>query len=313
MKLNIFKISLLTCFFSAISLCGGAQNLVPNPSFEDTVMCPTGLGDFSVIGWSNPTLASPDYFNYCNIGNVGVPQNVFGYQNARTGNAYVGFHTSDFSSTDYREYVQCQLTSIFEAGKNYEVSFYVSKTDSSTKACDNIGVYLSSTAINSSNNQNLPYTPQVVSPPNNPIIDVVEWIQIIDTVTAIGGEQFLTIGVFTNNTNTNWIITSGGWESEAHYYIDDVSVKQIATNSINESNSAHISIFPNPSSGKININSATLVEKLTIHSSLGQLVFSQYPDSANFEVDLSQLSKGVYYINVNTRKSIITKKIIINP
>lgn len=313
----LLKLSIAICLLVGFCFTGFGQesvNLVVNPSFEDTVACPPWLGDDlnSVTNWTNPTWASPDHFHSCNNGDVGVPQNVFGYQDARTGNAYVGVHTSDFSSNDYREYVQGQLISPLEAGKYYEVSFFVSRTDSSTKACDNIGAYLSTVSISASNNQNLPYTPQVVSKENNPITNDTGWVQIIDTIVAVGGEQYLTLGVFTNNTNTNWVSVSGGWESEAHYYIDDVSVKEISSNSVSEFNQTQISVYPNPANGHIYVNSPTTMESLTIYSTIGQLVFKQSPKSNNYQVDLSQFSEGIYYVKINTHNSIITNKIIIN-
>src|SRR5437868_4295396 len=77
-----------------------SQNLVPNSSFENLITCPQNpsgacmffidvLGN-SCSNWHNVGCGSADYFNSCNNGFVGVPQNDFGYQNARTGIAYIG-------------------------------------------------------------------------------------------------------------------------------------------------------------------------------------------------------------------------------
>ena len=220
-----FLILLLLTLFFKYSF---TQNLVINPSFEDTLCCPVGLDDLNCVGtWTNPTRATPGYFNSCSVWQAGVPQNDVGLQFARTGSAYAGGHTSDFTSTDYREYIQGKFISPLEEGKHYEVSFYVSLADSSTKACDNIGAYLHANAFSVSNNLNLPFTPQVVSPSNQPITDVMGWTQVVDTIIATGGEQYITIGVFTNNTSTNWVNVLGGWMSEPFYYIDDVSVIKI--------------------------------------------------------------------------------------
>jgi hypothetical protein len=303
-------ISSFLLFFALLEL-NCQVNLVPNPSFEDTISCPTGLGDFNVLNWNNPTLATPDYFNSCTNGDIGVPINVFGFQNARTGSAYVGMHTSDFSSTDYREYIQCQLISPLESGKYYEVSFFVSRTDSSTKACDNIGAFLSSNNISLSDNQNFPYLPQIVSKYNIPITDNIDWVQIIDTLIAVGDEQYLTIGVFSNNENTNWIPVSGGWEFEAHYYFDDVSVKLISSSAIDENNQIQISLFPNPVSKFLYVNSPEYIENIFIRSTTGQIILDQMPLSKNFKVDISQFSEGIYFVTASTNNYMITNKIIV--
>jgi gliding motility-associated-like protein len=186
-----------------------------------------GINDFSVSDWKSPTIATPDYFHPCNTTNTSVPKNAWGYQYSRTGLSHVGVLASSFDTeNEYREYIQCQLKSPLIVGKKYRVSFNVSRADSSTKACDNIGAYFSTTVISSTDNIYLPYTPQVISPLNNPIVDPTGWEEISGTYIAIGGEQYLTIGIFTNNTNTNWTLVSGGIIQEAYYYIDDVCVSE---------------------------------------------------------------------------------------
>ena len=84
---------LLIVWLSMFSF-GKAQNLVPNPSFEDFTTCPTTLGTggpLQCIPWIG--INSADYFNVCGGFLIGVPINILGYQEARTGAAYAGiFH-----------------------------------------------------------------------------------------------------------------------------------------------------------------------------------------------------------------------------
>lgn len=81
-SMKLLRLSTLIFLFS---VCGYAQNLVPNPSFEDTLQCPNG--DFNNIKfWINPTSATPDIFNSCSTdGFTGVPVNYFGNQSASMG------------------------------------------------------------------------------------------------------------------------------------------------------------------------------------------------------------------------------------
>jgi OOP family OmpA-OmpF porin len=202
-----------------------AQNLVPNPSFEDYDSCPQGTSDFSVKDWVNPTTATPDYYNVCSSFEVGIPSNFFGYQSAKSGSAYIGIHTSNLGNfdSDYREYVQCKLIKPLEVYKTYRISFYVSLSDSSLKACDNIGAYLSKTPVSLADNLNLNFNPQIVSERNVPFSNKEEWIEISGVFIATGGEQYITIGIFSNNINTSSLDLTSGW-FEPYYYIDDVSV-----------------------------------------------------------------------------------------
>lgn len=59
-------------------------NLVPNPSFEDTVSCPNYANQIDkAVGW-HASRNTPDYFNGCDwlTSNQSVPNNFRGYQYA---------------------------------------------------------------------------------------------------------------------------------------------------------------------------------------------------------------------------------------
>ncbi|MCE9539031.1 MAG: hypothetical protein K8R85_07425 [Bacteroidetes bacterium] len=90
-KLLLF--SLLIFSFTFLN----AQNLVPNPSFEQYSSCPnTECGISLAAGWYSAGY-TPDYYNSCGSPSgpfeFGVPQNAVGYQHPASGNAYVGIAT----------------------------------------------------------------------------------------------------------------------------------------------------------------------------------------------------------------------------
>jgi hypothetical protein len=69
-----------------------SQNLLPNPSFEDTVHCPTNQGQVvNAKGWWS-VRATPDYYNECvaNGNLVSVPNTMFGHKYPATGHAFMG-------------------------------------------------------------------------------------------------------------------------------------------------------------------------------------------------------------------------------
>src|SRR5688572_6053469 len=106
-KKIIFIILLLTC-----RICT-AQNLVPNGDFESYINCPSNVSQFdSALFWFNPTYGTPDYFNQCsNPSNVGIPNNIFGYQPTLSGVGYTGIYLWQNSSVIYREYIEVPLLS----------------------------------------------------------------------------------------------------------------------------------------------------------------------------------------------------------
>ncbi|WP_299823550.1 T9SS type A sorting domain-containing protein [uncultured Pontibacter sp.] len=77
-----------------------------------------------------------------------------------------------------------------------------------------------------------------------------------------------------------------------------------------ELEAARIKVFPNPSAnGKIFIEGE--YESLTVYTITSQQVHQQ-KYAANKPLNLSKLSPGLYTIRIQTRKAIITKKIILN-
>ncbi|MEO5905397.1 MAG: hypothetical protein ABIQ11_01635, partial [Saprospiraceae bacterium] len=138
------KCSILSLLFLLFILQAHAQNLVPNPSFEDYTACPTGIssGFLECVPWQNANWATSDYYNACCGGcDVSVPDNWVGMQPAHTGLAYAGsIYKWDFEA--WQEYLQVQLTEPCQAGYSYNVAFYVSLSDFYC-GIEHVGVYLS--------------------------------------------------------------------------------------------------------------------------------------------------------------------------
>lgn len=179
-----------------------SQNLVLNPSFEDTVASPSTFEEIdNSLFWESPTAASPDYFNDNASGVMAmpIPYNFAGYQYSRTGNAHGGIcgacQTTSGGPYDSREYIQGQLSDTLIAGNIYKVSFYVNFSNISKTAIAKIGVYLSATQINHGGYSNFSYSPQVVSPAGVYLTDTLNWTLIEGNYLASGGEKYITITV----------------------------------------------------------------------------------------------------------------------
>lgn len=225
--LNIPKLISAIILFSMINKDMCAQNLVPNPGFESFTTCPIGFSEFDgyVSDWTNPNTGTPDYMNACaNPYPAGVPQNGVGFQQTHGGNAYAGcyFDGGGF----YTEYVQAALTQPLTAGVSYAFNMYVVLHNKSETATDDIGAYFSVTAPTSSG---LGYLngnplPQIFNTPGNAITDTLDWQLISGTYVASGGEQYITIGHFRNDSDVTYINLPYG-NLGPYYYIDDVSLE----------------------------------------------------------------------------------------
>jgi hypothetical protein len=200
------------------------RNLVPNPSFESQSACPTGLSQLSLATpWMPAHQGTPDYFHACATSgsNVNVPGNLLGTRAPRTGQGYAGIHVGPAYNM-YREYIEAPLTNALGAGK-YEVSFYVSLSDRSQWAINQMGALLSVGPVPSTGSYVLGSLPQV-SYTGPYLQDKLGWTLISGTFNALGGEDHVVIGNFADDPSTPPLTGQGGNAPVAYYYIDDVSV-----------------------------------------------------------------------------------------
>jgi hypothetical protein len=202
-----------------------AQNLVPNYSFEVYTSCPTSSSQVSfAVPWTG-TNNSTDYFNSCAPPCfISVPcQNSISFQYAKTGDAFAGMWFLH-GLIDYREYLQTKLLDTLLPSMCYKVSFFLNNHNSAKYAINNFGVYFSTDTFTTVWNP-APYIPQVLGFNNEIINDTLNWIEISGLYIANGGEEYITIGNFSDDANTDTLDTGNGTSSGgAYYFIDDVSV-----------------------------------------------------------------------------------------
>ena len=208
--------------------CFSQINLVPNYSFENYTTCPTTSGQIVfAMPWQIPNNGTPDYFNSCSS-TFGVPSycNCSSvYQQPNFGDAYVGIWCWNYI-TDTREYIQVQLLDTLTSTSCYLISFYTNLINWAGLACNNIGTYLSDTAI-SSTSLLMEYPSQIKNFNNKIITDTLNWNRIEGIYVANGNELFLTIGNFNNDLSTDTVTVNSSSSFGAYYYIDDVSVLPI--------------------------------------------------------------------------------------
>jgi gliding motility-associated-like protein len=214
----------------------GQVNLMLNYSFEQPTCGGLGnnCGGSTINFWNSPTGTSPDIFDTCQpecSSCFGIPINAGGYQYPRSGIQYAGFTMGNRPFDGY-EYIEGQLNKGLTGGKKYCVTYYVSLGDSTWFAVSDLGAYLSvSSVCKSGTIDTLPYIPQIKNPSTNLLSDKVNWIPISGEYTAVGGEQYITIGSF--DSITPYIYIGGGgtqWSNSTpmtYYYVDDVYIQEI--------------------------------------------------------------------------------------
>lgn len=94
--------------------------------------------------------------------------------------------------------------------------------------------------------------------------------------------------------------------------LDDFSVTEVGTLSgLSNYMLDNISMYPNPTSNILNIDSPNSILEYELHNTLGQIVLKgKTLDYGKNEIDLSSLSAGSYLIKVSNDRNVAYKKII---
>lgn len=307
---------------------GFSQNLVPNPSFEDTTNCSIDNQIFRTPPWQEPTAGTSDWLNPCTSSPSGstVPNNDFGVQNAQNGFSYAGFIVF-VNGLYYREYIQTQLLDSLIAGAKYWVSFHISLADSSSYSIKEIGAYFSDTSVYSSDIIPLSFSPQIKSS-NSFLSDKTNWALISGTFIANGGEKFITLGNFQDSISIDTLNVGGNGNGlgVSYYYIDNICISSdsttcdIPTNIIINNLDDNISFYPNPFSANAtlivnnNIINSNNDVYYSIYDIMGNLVKKELITDIKTHINRDFLSTGIYFLRIaiSTKQQYIKKIIIIN-
>ena len=109
--------------------CNGTGNtpssLIPNPSFEDMVCCPSSFGELNCADtWIQASDATSDYYNTCNyVGDIPLP-----LPDGEGAAGFISQITTDLFGNDenYFEYLGAALSSPLVNGIEYQLSFDIS-------------------------------------------------------------------------------------------------------------------------------------------------------------------------------------------
>ncbi|MBK8847595.1 MAG: T9SS type A sorting domain-containing protein [Bacteroidetes bacterium] len=312
MKKQIYLIILLlTC-----RICN-AQNLVPNGDFEGYSGCPGGLNEIAnAVPWFCPTsICSSDYFNQCSVNPFsGVPSNWSGdgYQFAHSGAGYSGvFLWHSGGTTSYREYIEVPFASALVAGQCYHFEMFINLFNPSGFASDDIGVYFSNTLLTGYNFYGtLPFTPQLNNTNGN-MPDTLNWVSVNGNYIASGGESYLTIGNYKDDSQTTMTQINTSGYALTYIYIDDVCLTlcgSTCTTGLEEQNiKEEIKIYPNPLDNKLNITISNHEFSEIIIYDIASRKLLQEKFTNSISINTEQLAKGIYLYEVRNKNGVIKK------
>ncbi len=314
MKRSVLISTLVFCFGYLSS-----QNLIQNPSFEDTLVGSFGL--ISAPFWDTPSLGSSDFIHPATIDPFKAPSNIGGFQNAKKYDGYYGISVFSRNRTNSREYIQNELLSPLVKDSSYCIQFYLSLGDSMRYALKNkLGVYFATQKLNFQIQTTLPLIPVINFNDTSYFVEKREWIKVSSSYKAIGGEQFIIIGHFENDRNIDTLQINGGDKSEhkhVYYYLDDFYLGHCDSVPIDSDiglfefakKKETLAIYPNPNTGTFRIKNVQDIAVLSIYSIQGKLL--QEINSPQKTIRL-KAPIGLYLVVARLKQGgILRKKIVL--
>jgi hypothetical protein len=299
--------------FSAFVLFGiqslSAQNLIPNGSFESYTSCPTNAGQISLTGnWFEHTLnCTPDLYHACAYpGSMGLPttaETIYAYDGDGMARIYL------YSSFD-REYISTQLLDPLQAGHEYAFSMRIRLFTDQLRMVGAIGAHFTEDSLTGFTQtcEMVTLAAELQRDPNDIMDQLGIWYHWEDTLTAVGGEEFIAIGNFLDNASTPVIGTQFG---NALYFLDAISLVEIV--SVGTPNPAfNYTIAPNPAKDFLSIRSDQNRLNLTVLNLAGQtMMVEQLNGSGNHRVNLNGLTSGIYFLRISTMDGERVEKLVI--
>lgn len=304
-----------------------AQNLVPNPSFEEykKLNC-TLIKDKDLSGnssrlafdsilyyWTSPTTGPGDVYNtlvdkscYTNplfndyFGNIPIPKD----GHFMTMIALLADHLYK-NYAQVRSYIQTSLTDTLKAGKLYLGGGYWALGGGAQAkplqvgdwVCNNLGLLYTNQPVGLDTPFVLPYHPQINQEDINN--DRFNWKKFYGCFTATGNEQYLTLGNFYDDAHTKIELVLNKYDpgiDYAGYYIDSVFTEEVKELFIPNV------ITPNAD----NKNDTFKAENihfgwwsLNVYNRWGRQVYHSEDYRNNWDGD--DLSPGVYYYDLRHR------------
>lgn len=202
---------------------------------------------------------------------------------AHTGSNFLIYNFSSNFAADDHLFSSCIN---FEAGKNYDLSFFYVIGD--VDYTEKLRVFL----MNSQD--------------------------VNDTVSTIVDINPVTNGTYLESSTIFTVPTTGTYYLDFNIYsdadkfllvMDDISITE--SNSIDEKQANTANVYPNPTTDILNIECKEDIKTISIINTIGQVVYSNEIYNNSTKVNTSNFDKGIYLVKIQTENSSIIKKVTI--
>jgi hypothetical protein len=73
--------------------------------------------------------------------------------------------------------------------------------------------------------------------------------------------------------------------------------------SLRDARTSHITVYPNPTNETVTLQSKKSLSKVSVFNALSQQVLSQYLSQKKYDLNLSHLKTGMYYLHVTDNEN----------
>ena len=306
------------CLLLLAALRCEAQNLVPNPSFEQADTCWPFSGFYypheGPDGWYSGG-HSPDYFQGPDCAAYGsdysAPLNHLGFQYAQDGVCHAGVITYDHP-IPWREYLVVELIEPLVLGTTYYASFYANAAWGGTAtypyahlASSKVGMRFTmepnqwewGDPVPTTVNYAHVYYPQILA-------DTVDWILVSGSFVADSAYRYVMVGNHFNNAQTDTLPLGSTINPPMSYtYIDNVCVTSTPSGC---PLSAGVSalfmdapvLFPNPISTMVTVSGVPAGARAAVFDALGRWVWMGAAQPGVWELEVGAWSRGSYLLRM---------------
>ena len=229
-----YLIVMFICLSSSLFAQNSNQNLLENPSFENSRIKPDNFRmrneiefDSFSVAWTTQKNGSPDIidstisYKWREYGNMYMPR-----IKPHDGAKFVGlrlFGCAENNFIDCREYIVQKLKQPMKKGHFYRFELWLARLDKAF-ACQDLAVYFSDTLIKKEILlTQLRLRPQIVCramPGKVPRF----WYRLADTIEANKNFQAIYIGSFVNDNGANIERVEADSYRQSYYFVDDIKL-----------------------------------------------------------------------------------------
>jgi len=154
---------------------------------------------------------------------------------------------------------------------------------------------------------------------------VTDGNQPLDSATVVFKSQEKLTGsngeaVFANvlpATGLSYTVTRAGYDTLASTLdvtdadvTENIVLNEIIPEGIQNAPGENLSVYPNPTSGMLNVNSIQTIKSIEIINILGKTVLCSNPGTTKCRLNMQTMQNGVYFVNIETGKETKTIKVV---